>query len=157
VEKGGEENLQKAQAGIGEEIDNIDFQGGREMFNKIRAKILLSVILLVSVILISTSSLYAQPAGKNVSGTLSAQLDNKKGTVTAMFVGYTEGSPVVVGPYSWDISRREFSKATATDIGKRLFAPDCHITKVTKSTNSGKEIIANVVVENPKPCVVVGR
>jgi hypothetical protein len=75
------------------------------MFNKIRAKILFSVILLVSVILMSASSLYAQPAGKSVSGTLSAQLDKEKGTVTAMFVGYTEGSPVIVGPSSREISQ----------------------------------------------------
>jgi hypothetical protein len=92
------------------------------MFNKIGVKVLLSVISLVSVVLLSTSNLHAQPAGKNVSGTLSAQLDNKNGTVTAMFVGYTEGSPVVVGPYSWDISQEKFSRATATDIGKRLRA-----------------------------------
>jgi hypothetical protein len=127
------------------------------MLNKIRTKVLLLVILLISVVLISTSNLCAQPAGKNVSGTLSAQLDSKDGTVTAMFVGYTEGSPVVVGPYSWDISREEFSRATARDIGKKLFGPDCNIKKVTKSTNSGKEIVANVVVENPKASVVVGR
>jgi hypothetical protein len=127
------------------------------MFNKIRTKFLLSVILVVSVVLISTSNLYAQPAGKSVSGTLSAQLDNEKGTVTAMFVGYTEGSPVVVGPLSWDISREEFSKVTAFDIGRRLFGPDCNIKRVTKSTNSGNEIVANVVVENPKASIIVGR
>jgi hypothetical protein len=127
------------------------------MFNKIRAKVLLSVILLVPVILILASSLYAQPVGKSVSGTLTAQLDREKGTVTAMFVGYTEGSPIVVGPYSWEITQEQFSKATARDIGKRLFGPDCNIKRVTKSTNSGKEIVANVVVENPKASVVVGR
>jgi hypothetical protein len=63
-----------------------------------------------------------------------------------MFVGYTEDPPVVVGPYSWDITQKQFSKTTAIDIGKRLFGPDCNIKRVTKSTNSGKEIIANVVV-----------
>lgn len=157
LEKGGEKDLWVTWAGIGEEIDNINIQGGKEMINKIRAKILLSVILLVPVVLISTSNLYAQPTGKSVSGTLSAQLDSEKGIVTAMFVGYTEGSPVVVGPHSWDTSQEEFSKATATDIGKRLFGPDCNIKRVTKSTNNGKEIVANVVVENPKASVVVGR
>jgi hypothetical protein len=127
------------------------------MSNEIRAGIMFSVILLITMILVSTSSLYAQPAGKSVSGTISAQLDKEKGTVTAMFVGYTEGSPVVVGPYSWDISQEQFSKITAIDIGKKLFGPDCNIKRVTKSTNSGKEIVANVVVENPKASVVVGR
>lgn len=119
---------------------------GKEMFNKIRVKVLLSVILLISVILISTSSLHAQPAGKSVLGTLSAQLDNEKGTVTAMFVGYTEGSPVVVGPYSWDISQEQFSRATAMDIGKKLLGPGYSIMKVTKFTKRGKEIIANIVI-----------
>lgn len=127
------------------------------MFSRIGTKILITAILLVPAMLMATLNLYAQATEKSVSGTLSAQLDSERGTVTAMFVGHTGGSPLVVGPYSWDMSRKEFAGATAMAIGKRLFGSDHSIRKVTKSAKSGKEIVANIIIENRKAPAVVGR
>ena len=126
------------------------------MFNGIGTKILIAALLPVIVMLTGASTPSAQPSEKSVSGTLSAQSDREKGTVTAMFVGYSEGSPVVIGPYSWDMSQEEFSRATAMDIGKKLLGPGHSIRKVIKCANSGKELIANIIIGS-RPAPLVGR
>lgn len=94
---------------------------------------------------------------KTMVGTLSAQLDSEKNTVTVMFVGYTEGTPVIIGPTSWEVSEQDFSKATAEEIGKKLCGQDHSMKKVTKFSNTGKEIVAEVVIKSEKSSVMVGR
>ena len=126
------------------------------MLKEIRLKALFSVIL-SAIVIIAAFSVYAGQEEKTMVGTLSAQLDNANDTVTVMFVGYTEGSPVIIGPSSWKISEKDFSKATEEDIGKKFCGQNHSLKKVTKFNNTGKEIVAEVVIEKQKESVMVIR
>jgi hypothetical protein len=84
-------------------------------------------------------------------------MDNQNKTVTAMFVGYCDGEPVIIGPSTWTISSEEFSSASAEEIGNKLCGKDNSVKKVTKTTNTGKEIVAEIVVVSPASSILVGR
>jgi len=129
---------------------------GSDMSTGKGCKLLMIVILSLMVTMAAVLNSYAEEE-KTMVGTLSAQMDSEKKTVTVMFVGYTEGSPVIIGPTSWEISEQEFSKATAEDIGKKLCGQDHSFKKVTKFINTGKEIVAEVVIKSEKAPVIVGR
>ena len=116
-------------------------------------KIILLVILLSLPLMIGT--VYA--ASDTMSGTLSAMLDEDSGTVTAMFVGYAEGNPVIIGPTTWESTATDFSNATAEDIGNQLCGKDHKFKKVTKSTHTDKEVVAEVVISSQKAPILVGR
>lgn len=92
-----------------------------------------------------------------MSGTLSAILDEDNGTVTAMFVGYAEGSPVIIGPTTWESSSREFSDASAEDISSRLCGNEHKLEKVMKSTHTDKEVVAEIVISSHNAPILVGR
>lgn len=126
------------------------------MFKKFGFKVLLfSILLLVPVMTGTTLNVYADSS--TMVGTLSAILDSQNGTVTAMFVGYTGGEPVIIGPSTWTSSPQEFANATAEDIGYKLCGKDHVLKRVTKSTNTGKEIVADVVIVSPHAPILVGR
>jgi hypothetical protein len=92
-----------------------------------------------------------------MSGTLSAMLDEDNGTVTAMFVGYAEGNPVIIGPTTWESSAEEFSDASAEDISNKLCGSEHNLKKITKSTHTDKEVIAEVVISSQNAEILVGR
>ncbi len=126
------------------------------MFKKFGFNVLLfSILLLVPVIIGTTSNVYAESS--TMVGTLSAMLDSQNGTVTAMFVGYCGGEPVIIGPSTWTSSPQEFSEATAEDIGYKLCGNDHVLKRVTKSTHTGKEIVADVIIVSPHAPILVGR
>lgn len=100
-------------------------------------------------------SVYAD--SDTMSGTLSAMLDKQNGTVTAMFVGYSQGNPVIIGPTTWESNANDFSNATAEDIGKKLCGSKHNLKKVTQSTHTGKEVIAEVVISSQNAPILVGR
>jgi hypothetical protein len=114
------------------------------------------LLLMVCLAVIAVTA-YAGQNEKAMVGTLSATLDNQNKTVTAMFVGYCEGEPVIIGPSTWTTSSEEFSGASAEEIGNKLCGKDSSVRKVTKSTNTGKEIVAEMVVVSPGSSILVGR
>jgi len=121
-------------------------------------KILLFIILLcVPLIIGMTLHASANSSGSTIVGTLSAIFDNQNGTVTAMLVGYRVGEPVIIGPFTWTSSVLEFAHAKAEDIGNTLCGKDYVIKRVTKSINTGKEIVAEVVIVEPGLSILGGR
>jgi hypothetical protein len=94
---------------------------------------------------------------KAMVGTLSATMDRQSSTVTAMFVGYCEGEPVIIGPSTWAITGEEFSEASPEVIGNRLCGKDNSVKKVTKATNTGKDMVAEIVIVGPSSSILVGR
>jgi len=120
------------------------------MFKKIGFKVLLLAILLFVPALVYADS-------STMVGTLSAMLDSQSGTVTAMFVGYCGGEPVIIGPSTWTSSTQEFAEATPEDIGYKLCGNNHILKKVTKSTHTGKEVVAEVVIVSPHAPILVGR
>jgi hypothetical protein len=120
-------------------------------------KKMFTVLLLMACLAIIAVTAYAGQNEKAVVGTLSATMDNQNKTVTAMFVGYCEGEPVIIGPSTWTTSSEEFAGASAEEIGNKLCGKDNSVRKVTKSTNTGKEIVAEIVVVSPASSIIVGR
>ena len=116
-------------------------------------KILILTILLTLPIMIGT--VYAESS--TMSGTLHAMLDEENQTVTAMFVGYTEGNPVIIGPTTWKSSAQEFSDASAEDISNKLCGNEHKLKKITKSTHTDKEVVAEVVIASENAEILVGR
>ncbi len=116
-------------------------------------KIILLTILLILPMIMGT--VYAN--SETMTGTLSAMLNEENGTVTAMFVGYSGGNPVIIGPSTWECSEKEFSDASAEDIGNKLCGSNHNLKRVTQSTHTGKEIIAEVIISSQKAPILVGR
>ena len=116
-------------------------------------KIIILTILLSLPIMIGT--VYAESS--TMSGTLSAMLDEENQTVTAMFVGYAEGNPVIIGPTTWESSAEEFSNASAEDISNKLCGSEHNLKKITKSTHTDKEVVAEVVISSENAQILVGR
>ena len=116
-------------------------------------KILILAILLSLPLMIGT--VYAD--SNTMTGTLSAMLDESNGIVTAMFVGYSEGNPVIIGPTTWESNAQDFSQASAEDISNKLCGTEHHLKKVTKSTHTDKEVVAQVVISSKNAPILVGR
>jgi hypothetical protein len=129
----------------------------RKMLKKIGFKIILTVILLIPAMMQSAVIAYAETPEKTMVGTLSAQLDSEKGTVTGMFVGYSKGEPVIIGPSTWEATEADFLKVKPEDITQKLCGQDHNLKKVTKFSNTGKEIVAEIVIESQRPSIIVGR
>lgn len=127
------------------------------MLKKTGFAILLTVILLIPAMMQSAVVAYAETPEKTMVGTLSAQLDTQKGTVTVMFVGYSKGEPVIIGPSTWEATEADLSKVKPEDITQKLCGQDHNLKKVTKFSNTGKEIVAEIVIESQKHPVIVGR
>ena len=117
-------------------------------------KTLLLAVLLSVILLIAATAVFAD---STMVGTLSAVLDNKNGTVTAMFVGYCGGEPVMIGPSTWSADAKDLSNVTAQDIGNKLCGSDHIVKRITKSTNTGKEIVAEAIIVSPSAPILVGR
>ena len=116
-------------------------------------KIIILAILLAVPLMIGT--VYADSS--TMTGTLSAMLDQDNGMVTAMFVGYAEGNPVIIGPTTWESSANDFSQATAEDISSKLCGTKHQLKRVTKSTHTDKEVVAEVVISSKDAPILVGR
>jgi hypothetical protein len=118
-------------------------------------KVLLFAILLVIPMMIGT--VYAADSNSTMVGTLSAMLNEQNGTVTAMFVGYTGGDPVIIGPATWTSSSQEFANSSAEDIGKKLCGNNHTLKRITKSTHTDKELVSTAVIVSPNAPILVGR
>ena len=116
-------------------------------------KIIILAILLSLPLMIGT--VYAD--SDTMTGTLSAMLDEDNGIVTAMFVGYADGNPVIIGPTTWESSSKDFSQASAEDISNKLCGTQHQLKRVTKSTHTDKEVVAEVVISSQNAPILVGR
>lgn len=128
-----------------------------EVFEIMKGGKMFKKIVLVTLLLSFTLMIGIVCADDTMTGTLSAMLDEQNGTVTAMFVGYSGGSPVIIGPTTWECSPQDFSNATAEEIGSKLCGKKHNIKKVTQSTNTGKEVVAEVVISSQHAPILVGR
>jgi hypothetical protein len=63
-----------------------------------------------------------------------------------MIAGYCEGKAVTVGPVTWAVTQEQFSNIKTEDVAKIVCGKDFTLQKVTKSENSGKEIVADVLI-----------
>jgi len=119
--------------------------------------LLFTVLVSIAMILAVTLNAYADSSTSIISGRLAAIYDSKSGTVTAMVAGYCEGQPVTIGPSTWSVAEREFANMKAEDIAKTLCGENHTLQRVTKSTNNGKEIVADVIIAKNKSAGLVGR
>jgi hypothetical protein len=108
--------------------------------------VLFCILIVVALFLGSALYVYAGQTSSTISGRLAATYDSSNGTVTAMVAGYCEGNPVTLGPSTWTVSEKEFSKLKAEDIGKTLCGDGLSLKKVTKSVHNGNEIVADVII-----------
>jgi hypothetical protein len=126
--------------------------GAIRRLNMLKKMLILTILIAVPMVL---GTAFAADSSTMV-GTLSAMLDDN-GNVTAMFVGYSQGDPVIIGPATWASTKDEFSNSTTEDIANKLCGHDQKIKKITKSTKSNKELVATVVLSGQKESIVVGR
>lgn len=115
------------------------------MCKKTKVRLLFTALLLV-VVSIGATLVYADSSGSAVSGRLGAICDNRTGNVTAMVAGYAEGKAVTLGPVTWTVAQGQFSNLTAEDVAKIVCGKDFTLKKVTKSANNGKELVADVLI-----------
>ena len=115
------------------------------MSKKSKARLLFMVLLLV-VVSIGATLTYAASSVSVVSGRLGATYDNTTGNVTAMVSGYCGGKAVTVGPVTWAVTQEQFSNLKTEDVAKVVCGTDCTLKTVTKSQNSDKEIVADVLI-----------
>ncbi|MEW6570923.1 MAG: hypothetical protein AB1390_07090 [Nitrospirota bacterium] len=126
------------------------------MEKKYLSRAILFAVLLFIPVMIMTGAAYADSELTAV-GTLSATFDSQQGKVTAMFVGYCEGQPVIIGPATWTSTSQEFSAAAIEKICDKLLGSDQSLKKVTRTTASDKGIIAEIVIKKPSESIMVGR
>jgi hypothetical protein len=115
------------------------------MCKKSAVRLLFMVFLLVSVSIVATLA-YADSSVSIVSGRLGATYDNKTGNVTAIVAGYCEGKAVTVGPITWAVSQEQFSNLKTEDVAKIVCGKNFTLRKVTKSENSDRAIVADVLI-----------
>jgi len=115
------------------------------MCKKSAMRLLFFILLLVSISVGATLA-YADSSVSIVSGRLGVTYDSKTGNVTAMIAGYCEGKAVTVGPVTWAVTQEQFSNIKTEDVAKIVCGKDFTLQKVTKSENSGKEIVADVLI-----------
>jgi len=115
------------------------------MCKKSAVRLLFMALLLVSISIGATLA-YADSSVSIVSGRLGATYDNKTGNVTAIVAGYCEGKAVTVGPVTWAVTQEQFSNLKTEDVAKIVCGKGFTLQKVTKSENSSKEIVADVLL-----------
>jgi hypothetical protein len=103
---------------------------------------LMSIFCILMIFSVALSSVYAE----DISARLVSLFDGKNGKATTMLVGYCKDSPVVIGPGSVAISQKEFSACTSDDVTDIIPEKNLAVKKVTKFSNNGKEIVAEVVL-----------
>ena len=115
------------------------------MCKKSVVRLLFMVSLFVSISIGATLA-YADSSISIVSGRLGATYDNKTGNVIAIVAGYCEGKAVTVGPVTWAATQEQFSNLKTEDVAKIVCGKDFTLQKVTRSENSGKAIVADVLI-----------
>ena len=113
------------------------------MFKSLGAIAFVFAILTLVLLLGASSSGYAAM----ISGRLVSTLDSHSGKATVLFAGYCKDEPVIIGPTTKTITAQNFANCTKENMGKVLLGKDTVIKRVTKFTNNGREIMADILIE----------
>jgi hypothetical protein len=127
------------------------------MSQGVMSKSTVFVAAVISVVMLAGYAAYADSSGSVISGRLAATFDAGTGTVTAIIAGYCGGEPVTIGPVTWQSTEKAFAALKAEEVGKTLCGKSHDIKRILKSINSGKEIVAEVVLVRQEDPVSVGR
>jgi hypothetical protein len=109
-------------------------------FNKITL-----VIAAFTLVLLAVTSSAGDAA--MISGRLVSTLNSHSGKATTYFAGYSENEPVIIGPSTKTITAHNFASCTKENVGKVLLGENAVVKRVTKFTNTGKEIMADILIE----------
>ena len=82
-----------------------------------------------------------------VSGRLVSTLNINSGQATTFFAGYSENEPVIIGPSTKTITAQDFANCTKDNVGEVLLEENAVVKRVTKFSNNGKEIMADILIE----------
>jgi hypothetical protein len=107
------------------------------------------VITLVFAILalVLLSGTFSSGYAEMISGRLVSTLDSHSDKATVLFAGYYKDEPVIIGPSTKTITAQNFANCTKENMGKVLLGKDAVIKRVTKFSNNGREIMADIVME----------
>ena len=114
--------------------------------SKARKKVMLVILMCVMLSLTITSGAFGGSSSSVISGRMAINFDQETGTATGMVAGYCQGEPVTIGPTTLKMNQKEFSNITAEDMGRSICGDRYSIRRVTRSTNNGKEMVAEVVL-----------
>jgi hypothetical protein len=89
------------------------------------------------------STVYAE----TIMGRFVSVYDNQTGKATTVLSGYCLNDPVVIGPSTNKMSEKKFTSCTKDNIADNFLEKDITLKRVTKFANSGKEIVADVVID----------
>jgi hypothetical protein len=114
--------------------------------SKIEGKLIVILLMCILLSLAITSGAFGGSSSSDISGRMAVNYDQKTGTATGMVAGYCQGEPVTIGPATLKMNQKEFSNTRVEDIGKSICGDDYSIRRVTRSSNNGKEMVADVVL-----------
>jgi hypothetical protein len=118
--------------------------------SKAGRKFILISLVCVLLSLTITSGAFGGSSSYQISGRMAVSYDQITGIATGMVAGYCEGEPVTIGPATLKMNQKEFSNTKAEDMGKNICGDDYIIKRVTRSSNNGKEMVADVVLVRNK-------
>jgi hypothetical protein len=113
------------------------------MFKSFRVISMVLTIITLLLLLGTFSSGYAEM----ISGRLVSTLNSHSGKATTLFAGYAENEPVIIGPSTRTITAQNFANCTKETLGKVLLGKDAVIKRVTRFSNNGREIMADILIE----------
>jgi hypothetical protein len=116
----------------------------REVKMSRKIHFVVSVLTVLAVVLMFCFSAgYAE----TISGRLVSTFDSQTGKATTFFAGYSKDQPVVIGPSTMAETAKSFTACTRDNVGQLFAAQDIVIKRVTKFSNNGREIMAEIVME----------
>ena len=101
------------------------------------------VVVLLACITFAVQSVSAE----TINGRLVSVYNDHTGEATTFIAGYCQGSPVVIGPKTKQLFRNVFSTCTEKNMDSILIGEGFIIKRVTKFSNNGKEIVAEVILD----------
>jgi hypothetical protein len=113
-------------------------------------KFILISLMCILLSLTIASGAFGGASSNEISGRMAVTYNEEKGTATGMVAGYCQGEPVTIGPATVKMNQKEFSNTKVEDIGKNICGDDYSIKRVTRSSNNGKEMVADIVLVRNK-------
>jgi hypothetical protein len=126
------------------------FNTKEDGMSKVGGKFILILLMSILLSLTITSGAFGGSSSSEISGRMAVTYNQGNGTATGMVAGYCQGEPVTIGPATLKMNQKEFSNIKAEDIGKSICGDGYSISRVTKSNNNGKEMVADVVLVRNK-------
>lgn len=104
-------------------------------------------VLAVLAVLVLLSGNFSSTYAEMISGRLVSTFDSQNGEATIFFAGYCKDEPVVIGPSKRAATAQFFASCTKDNMGQMFSEEKAVIKKVTKFSNNGRQIVAEVVME----------